>query len=78
MPVTTESELQSFQRFLTTQLLPSTGDSLSPEEAVQLWREREASLQALRDSLAEIDSHQTIDIEEFDRQFRERNTLRSV
>jgi hypothetical protein len=74
-------ELDEFSRFVSDRL--SEDQSLTLEEALDLWREANASpadfeenVAALREALDEIDKGaRGIPIDEFDRRFRERHSL---
>ncbi|HEY3391415.1 MAG TPA: hypothetical protein VGK58_01820 [Lacipirellulaceae bacterium] len=75
-------ELQSFHQFIGEQL--STGHaSLSPEEALELWRlenrspeEYQADVEAIREALADMEAGDTgRPWEEFDREFRTKHKL---
>jgi hypothetical protein len=81
MPNQLQAELEQFQRFVSDRL--HDDQSLSLEEAVDLWREEsmtdeemEESIAELRETLAEIDAGQLgMSREEFDHWFRERYGL---
>lgn len=81
MPNELRTELEDFTRFVSDRL--AMDQSLSLEEALDLWRaenvsadEFDENVTALREALAELDSgNKGIPLDEFDRRFRERNSL---
>ena len=81
MSVDPTAELAQFQQFIVDHL--QKGDTLSQEEALDLWRLRHPnpddladSVLALREALADLDSpDRGVPLEEFDREFRRRHGL---
>jgi hypothetical protein len=75
------SELESFHHFLSQQL-PRAG-SLSPEEALDLWRadhpaseDAQESVAALREALLDMEAGDCgRSLDDFDREFRQRHSL---
>jgi hypothetical protein len=74
-------ELQSFQEFIVQQL--SSGEPISPEEALDAWRTQHPSpeqyqedVAAIREALADMEAGDTgRPFDEFDREFRKRHSL---
>ena len=81
MSIDPTAELAQFQQFIVDHL--QKGDTLSPEEALDLWRLRHPnaddfadSVLALREALVDLDSGERgVPLEEFDREFRRRHDL---
>ena len=81
MSVDRAAELARFQQFIVDRL--GKGESLSPEEALDLWRienpdpaDLTSSVEALQEALAEMDGGDTgMPLAEFDRTFRVRHGL---
>jgi hypothetical protein len=81
MAIDPAAELARFQEFLAAHV--KQGDSLSPEEALDLWRlqnpdpnEFADNVAAVREALADIDAgDQGVPFEEFDREFRRRHRI---
>ena len=82
MSTQSNNELASFHQFIGQQL-GANGIDLSPEQALELWREenpgieqQEEDREAILEALAQLDSgEQGLTIEEFDHEFRRRNNL---
>ena len=81
MVTDTKNELESFQQFLHRHLSDS-GDKLSPEECLQLWRaehptsrELEESVAAVQRALQQAEAGEGVSLEEFDREFRKKHNL---
>jgi hypothetical protein len=72
------SLLESFHQFVGQQLASATAEPMSPEQALALWRERQDSLAAIREGLADIEAGRFKTLEEFDRDFRQRHGLDDV
>jgi len=70
--------LESFHQFVGRQLSTDAAARLSPEQVLVLWRERQESLGAIRDGMADVDAGRTKSLEEFDRDFRLRHGLEGV
>ena len=82
MSTDTNCELSNFHQFIGQQL--SSGQvSLSPEEAVELWRlqnrspeEYQADLQAIREALADMEAgDEGVPLDVFRAEFRKRHNL---
>jgi hypothetical protein len=81
MATDTKNELESFQQFLHRHLSDS-GDKLSPEECLQLWRAEhptsrkfEESVAAVQRALQQAEVGEGVSLEEFDREFRKKHNL---
>jgi hypothetical protein len=76
-------ELAQFQQFIANQV--ATGSTISPEEALDLWRQEnplqstfEEDVLALRAALADLDAGERgIPLAEFEKEFRRRYGLAS-
>lgn len=68
------SELASFHEFLGQQLQLGH-ESLSPEEALMLWRERAETVAALYEGLQAVDDGRTRPLDQFVKNFTERHGL---
>lgn len=69
MSIPETSSLEEFHRFVGELLQSAPGMDLSPEAAWSMWQEREETLAAIREGLADIEAGRTISIEEFKREF---------
>jgi hypothetical protein len=80
MATGSESELRAFHGFLQ-QKLTSGLSQLSPEEALDLWRDEHpagdeygSAVAAIKEAIADMEAGDTgMDLSEFDRQFRQRH-----
>lgn len=75
MTTRTLTPLESFHEFVGRQLASPTSEPMSPEQALALWRERQESLAAIREGLADIKAGRVKSFEEFKRDFAERHGL---
>jgi hypothetical protein len=83
MSLPIQNELASFQQFIVQQLMNSSRASLSPEEALDLWREQHPgpeedveTVEALREALADFNAgDRGVSFEDFDREFRKNHDL---
>ena len=62
--------LASFHQFVGQQLASDTAAQMSPELALALWREREETLAAIREGLADVDAGRTYPVEDVIRELR--------
>jgi hypothetical protein len=82
MSIEIQSELANFFDFIS-RLLQAARNDLSPEEALDMWREENPNIEqqaedreAIQEALDELAAgEQGLTIEEFDREFRRRNNL---
>jgi predicted transcriptional regulator len=70
MPSLQPSTLESFHEFVARQLASGTAAQMSPEQALARWREREESLAAIREGLADVEAGRTRPAEEVLRELR--------
>ncbi|MDZ4687026.1 MAG: hypothetical protein SH850_18270 [Planctomycetaceae bacterium] len=64
------STLESFHQFVGQQLASATAEPMSPEQALALWRERQDSLVAIREGLADVEAGRTRPADEVIRELR--------
>lgn len=69
------SPLERFHRFVGEQLHSGAAVSLSPEEAVVLWRERQETIEAVREGLSDVEAGRTKPLDEFLRDFASRHRI---
>ena len=62
--------LASFHQFVGRQLVSEGAAQMSPELALALWREREETLAAIREGLADVEAGRTYPAEEVLRELR--------
>jgi hypothetical protein len=72
MPVADPNLLQSFHRFVGKQLELESGSLLTPDEALALWHEEQATLAAVREGLADVAAGRTKSLDEFERDMRQK------
>ena len=70
-----ESMLASFHQFIGEQLHSDTGVSISPEQALALWRERQETIEAVREGLADVEAGRTKPFDQFCREFEQRHHI---
>lgn len=70
MPATNPTLLHNFHRFLGKKLESASEMSLTPEEALALWREEQDSIAAIREGLADVEACRTVPIAEIEQQIR--------
>jgi len=70
MPSPQTSTLESFHQFVGQQLAATTAEPMSPEQALALWRERQESLAAIREGLADVEAGRTRPAEDVLRELR--------
>ena len=71
MATETQCELTDFYQFVGQQVA-DRNVKMSPEQAVALWRHRQAELAAIREGLADVEAGRTIPLDEHIRRMRER------
>lgn len=59
MPTPQINTLASFHQFIGQQLASENAAQMSPELAVAIWREREETLTAIREGLADVEAGRT-------------------
>ncbi len=62
--------LASFHEFVGQQLASEAAAQMSPELALALWREREETLAAIREGLADVEAGRTYPAEDVMREIR--------
>jgi predicted transcriptional regulator len=70
MPTPQINTLASFHQFVGQQLASEDTAQMSPELAIAIWREREETLDAIREGLADVEAGRTFPAEEVIRQLR--------
>lgn len=75
MHVPEESSLAGFHRFIGEQLHSDGGASLSPERALVMWRDRQETIEAIREGLDDLEARRTKPVEQFRREFADRHRL---
>lgn len=78
MSQTTATPLAEFHRYVETILQADRAALISPEEVVAQWRAEQATLEAIRDGLADVEAGRTVPLEEFDQSFRQRHGITSA
>lgn len=56
MPISSQAPLASFHHFISQYLAEHEAGSLSPDQALQRWKEHEATLAAIQSGLDDIHS----------------------
>jgi predicted transcriptional regulator len=64
------STLEDFHQFVGRQLASPTAEPMSPEQALALWRERQETLAAIRQGLADVEAGRTRPAEDVLRELR--------
>ncbi len=64
MSVISTHPLAAFHKFVGDQLQNADASLMSPEEALARWRERQSTLSAIQEGLADIDAGRTRPVEE--------------
>lgn len=67
------NSLHDFHAFVGEQLQLGVGEQMSPEEALLLWRERQATVAAVREGLADIEAGRTKPLDQFLLDFQARH-----
>lgn len=75
MSVHESSPLESFHQFVAERLRSDQGASISPEEALVLWRERQETTEAIREGLDDVESGRIKPLDEFLRDFENRHRI---
>lgn len=69
------SGLEKFHRFIGEQLQSDDAARMSPEQALALWRDRQETVQAIREGLADVEAGRTKPLDEFLADFQARNGI---
>ena len=75
MNITEMSSLEGFHRFIGEQLRSHAAAEMSPEQALALWRERQESVQAIGEGLADIESGRSKPFDQFRQDFAARHGI---
>ena len=75
MRIPEQSTLASFHQFIGEQLHSDTGASISPEQALALWRDRQETIEAVREGLADVAAGRTKPFEQFCQEFEHRHGI---
>ncbi|HET6882129.1 MAG TPA: hypothetical protein VFI31_18330 [Pirellulales bacterium] len=75
MSVHQASPLENFHQFVGEQLRSSRSANISPEEALVLWRERQETIEAIREGLDDVESGRVKPLDEFLRDFEFRHRI---
>lgn len=70
MPTPQINALANFHQFVGQQLASEDAAQMSPELAVAIWREREETLAAIREGLADVEAGRTFPAEDVIRELR--------
>jgi predicted transcriptional regulator len=69
------SVLADFHRFIGEKLQSDDAAQLSPEQALALWRERQETVQAIREGLADVEAGRTKQLDDFLSDFQARHGI---
>lgn len=72
MPAPDSTLLRSFHRFVSERLESDSVPSLTPEEALTLWRQQQETLSAIHEGLADVAAGRTKTLVEFERDIRQK------
>ncbi len=75
MHVHEESMLARFHDFVGEQLRSDDGALISPEQVLALWRDREETIAAIREGLADVEAGRTKPFEQFCEEFEQRHGI---
>ena len=75
MSVHEASPLENFHRFVGEQLRASRSANISPEETLVLWRERQETIEAIREGLDDVEAGRGKPLDEFLRDFENRHRI---
>lgn len=65
--------LESFHRFLGKQLETEAAIDMSPEQALEIWREEWETLAAIREGLEDVAAGRTASLQEFKDEFHRKH-----
>ena len=69
--------LENFHRFIGEQIQSDDAAKMSPEQALALWRERQETVQSIREGLADVEAGRTRPLDEFLADFQARHEIPS-
>lgn len=75
MSVHEASPLENFHQFIGEQLRSDRAAEVSPEEALLLWRERQETIEAIREGLDDVEAGRVKPLDDFLRDFEERHRI---
>lgn len=75
MSVHEASPLENFHQFIGEQLRSNASPEISPEEALVLWRERQETIEAIREGLDDVESGRVKPLDDFLRDFESRHRI---
>jgi hypothetical protein len=75
MDVHETSVLEDFHRFIGEQLQSDDAARMSPEQALALWRERQDTVQAIREGLSDVEAGRSKPLDEFLADFQNRHGI---
>ncbi len=75
MSTTQTRTLEEFHRFIGEQLRTHAAAQMSPEQALALWRERQETVQAIQEGLADAEAGRTKPLDEFLADFESRDGI---
>lgn len=75
MSIHKPSPLENFHQFVGEQLRSDQAAHISPEEALVLWRERQETIEAIREGLDDVGSGRVKPLDEFLRDFENRHRI---
>lgn len=73
MSIHDTSPLENFHQFIGEQLRSDRTAHLSPEQALALWRERQATTDAIREGLSDVEAGRVKPLDAFLRDFENRH-----
>lgn len=74
MAVETQDDLKSFHAFVGEQIVTG-GEHLAPDQVLAMWRERIATVKAVREGLEAVEAGRTRPLDEFVDDFRRRHNI---
>jgi hypothetical protein len=75
MSVHEASPLENFHQFVGEQLRANPSADISPEQVLVLWRERQETIEAIREGLNDVESGKVKPLEDFLRDFENRHRI---
>lgn len=75
MSIHEASPLEDFHQFIAEQLRSDRAAQVSPEEALVLWRERQETMEAIREGLSDVEAGRVKPLDEFLRDFESRHRI---
>jgi len=69
------SSLEGFHRFIGDQLRSDAAAKMSPEQALALWRDRQETVQAIGEGLADMEAGRSKSFDQFRQDFASRHGI---